>query len=153
MADTISAEARSRNMSRIRSFQTKPELKVYSLLKAQGLKILSNVRDLPGKPDLVLPMLRTCVFVHGCFWHGCTRCIDGKREVKSNMRYWGCKVARNRQRDERNTRRLRNLGWHVFTVWECQIAKEAAMRRLVNRLLALSTEGVRHNNLGRRCEQ
>jgi DNA mismatch endonuclease (patch repair protein) len=87
MADSLSVRARSENMRRIRSKDTSPELRVRGYLHSAGLRYVLHKRALPGQPDLVFPSRRVCVFVRGCFWHGCPRCIDGTRAVKSNTAY------------------------------------------------------------------
>ena len=120
MADTISSEQRSRNMSRIRSRDTKPEMLVRSFLHASGFRFRLHVKDLPGKPDIVLPKYKTVIFVHGCFWHQ-HHCKDGHLP-KSRCEYWGPKLSRNRERDRLHKRRLHALGWRTFTIWECETA-------------------------------
>lgn len=118
--DRITPEARSRNMSRIRSRDTAPELAVRRYLHGRGLRFRLYLKNLPGKPDLVFPGRRICVFVHGCFWHGCPHCIDGTRKVRSNGSYWNDKVLGNHQRDERHRVALEEAGWQVLTIWACQ---------------------------------
>ncbi|WP_159008281.1 very short patch repair endonuclease [Bradyrhizobium sp. S69] len=135
--DRLSPEARSRNMGRIRSRDTSPELAVRSYLHAKGLRFRLHRRDLPGKPDLVFAGRHAVLFVHGCFWHGCPRCVDGTRRVKSNVPYWSAKVEGNRARDKRNIAALRQMGWLVFTVWECEIKREPRLARLAERIIAL----------------
>src|ERR1700674_4838408 len=97
--DTVTPERRSAIMARIRSKDTAPELAVRRYLHAKGLRYRLHHAGLPGKPDLVFPARRVCVFIHGCFWHGCPHCIDGTRQVKSNSAYWSAKVAGHRARD------------------------------------------------------
>jgi len=108
--DTVSRERRSQIMSRIRGRDTVPELAVRRFLHAAGLRFRLHRFDLPGRPDIVLPSRRACVFVHGCFWHGCPKCVDGTRTVKSNTLYWRQKVETNRARDQRNQKRLEASG-------------------------------------------
>lgn len=122
MADTITKEARSRNMARIRARDTKPELAVRRYLHGCGLRYRLHARDLPGKPDVVFRSRKVAVFVHGCFWHGCPACIDGRRSVRSNESYWSAKIAGNVERDRRNQDRLQSSGWQVLTIWECETA-------------------------------
>lgn len=119
--DKLSPAKRSANMSRIRASNTAPELTVRRHLFHTGLRYRLYRRDLPGKPDLVFPRYRVCLFVHGCFWHGCPNCIDGTRQVKSNEGYWSEKVKGNRERDIRNTAKLEADGWRVLTIWECEV--------------------------------
>ena len=128
--DRISASRRSVNMAAIRSRNTRPELLVRRHLHAAGLRYRLHRKELPGRPDLVFPSRRVCLFVHGCFWHGCPRCIDGTRAVKSNARYWKAKIAGNRARDLRHCAALKAAGWTVIVFWECQTKDCAALRDL-----------------------
>jgi DNA mismatch endonuclease (patch repair protein) len=125
--DRISPEHRSWNMSRIRYRDTTPERTVRSLLHGLGLRFSLHRRDLPGKPDVVLPARRTVVFVHGCFWQQHAGCklavIPGTR-----TEFWEEKLGRNVQRDAENERALQRLGWRVVTVWECELAKQENVR-------------------------
>ncbi|MBX6763924.1 MAG: DNA mismatch endonuclease Vsr [Rubrobacteraceae bacterium] len=120
MTDIMSREARSRLMSRVRSRDTAPERTVRSLLHRLGYRFRLHRKDLPGKPDIVLPRYKTVIFVHGCFWHG-HDCPKG-RLPKTNGEFWSNKIARNRQRDLEHEKALKQLGWSVLTVWECQLA-------------------------------
>lgn len=131
MADRISPADRSRLMSRIKSGDTEPELVVRRILHAHGYRFRLRVPNLPGKPDIVLPKHKTVVLVHGCFWHQHSKCRDGSRIPSSNVGYWGQKLARNVERDRKNRRTLRRLGWKVVTIWECDIRRdpERAIRR------------------------
>ena len=119
MTDNHSPDVRSYNMSRIRSKDTKPEELVRKYLFSQGFRYRKNVKNLPGCPDIVLPKYKTVVFVHGCFWHkhDCGRF----RWPKSNQEYWDRKIRRNVERDEEETKRLKELGWKVIVVWECEL--------------------------------
>jgi len=110
---------RSANMSRIRSKDTKPEMLVRKALHRLGFRFRLHSRELPGRPDIVLPKYRTVIQVKGCFWHGHT-CPDG-RIPRSNQEYWVPKLQRNRDRDTTNDRKLRHLGWSVRNLWECRV--------------------------------
>ena len=133
MADNHTKEVRSRNMSHIRSKNTKPEEKVRKYLFSKGFRYRKNDKRItkqdyeyvwyPGKPDIVLPKYKTVVFVNGCFWHkhDCPRFVW----PSSNEEYWIPKIQRNVERDEMNTRHLMSLGWNVLVVWECQLKKKA----------------------------
>lgn len=134
MADTVSAEARSAIMSRVRSRDTTPELVVRRALHQAGFRFRLHCKDLPGSPDIVLPKYRTVVQVHGCFWHGHC-CRRGNRVPYTNTEYWQAKIQRNRDRDESTRRALSETGWRVVIIWECDL--ETATRRL---LLDLDTE-------------
>ena len=134
--DNRSTESRSRNMSRIPSKNTKPEEMVRKYLFGQGFRYRKNVSKLPGKPDIVLPKYKTIVFVNGCFWHaheGCKWFVP----PKSNIEFWQKKFKYNVKRDESNYQKLRELGWRVLIVWECEIRHgnaEEALRNLVSKI-------------------
>jgi DNA mismatch endonuclease (patch repair protein) len=130
MADIVSPERRSAIMARIRSRDTQPELIVRRYLHACGLRFRVHKRGLPGKPDIVFSSRRVCVFVHGCFWHGCPNCVDGTRKVKSNSDFWSAKVRGNSERDARHIVELETAGWKVFTIWECEIEHPQKLARL-----------------------
>ncbi|MFB9069295.1 very short patch repair endonuclease [Pseudofulvimonas gallinarii] len=119
MADIISPERRSALMSRIRGKDTRIELEVRRGLHALGFRYRLAGAGLPGRPDLVLPKYRTVVFVHGCFWH--QHHCHLFRLPKTRTEFWKTKVDANRARDLRSEAQLRELGWHVETVWECQL--------------------------------
>lgn len=135
--DKLTAAARSWNMSRIRSKDTGPELTVRRFLHRAGLRFRLHRSDLPGKPDLVFAKRRICLFVHGCFWHGCPHCIDGTRKVKSNTFYWSEKISNNRARDERHRAALTAAGWDVLVIWECEVGDEQKLSALANRIRTL----------------
>lgn len=137
--DRINPSRRSWNMSRIRSKNTKPELSVRKFLFAKGLRYKLHSSGLPGKPDLVFRSRRTCIFVHGCFWHGCKKCVDGKRKVKTNSAFWNKKVIVNRLRDSRNVRALRMHGWKVLTIWECETSNLKRLGQLADRISRTTT--------------
>lgn len=122
MADTHSKEVRSKNMSHIRSTNSKPEEIVRKYLFSKGFRYRKNVRTLPGCPDIVLPKYKTVVFVNGCFWHkhDCPRFVW----PSSNEDYWRPKIQRNVERDKRNIAELRTQGWNVIIVWECELKKK-----------------------------
>ena len=135
--DKVSPEQRSENMRRIRGRNTAPEIAVRRFLHARGLRYRLHAKKLPGKPDLVFSGRRACVFVHGCFWHGCPNCVDGTREVRSNRPYWKSKIEGNRLRDKRNVANLEADGWTVFVIWECEVRQVDRLEDLADRLLAL----------------
>jgi DNA mismatch endonuclease (patch repair protein) len=136
VADTISRERRSENMRRIRSKGTKPELAVRRLVYAMGYRFRLHSSKLPGKPDIVLPRLKSIIEVRGCFWHQHQGCIDA-HIPKSQVHYWRPKLRRNVKRDERNLKQLRKLGWRVLIVWECEVnpSNTRALHRLMKRFL------------------
>jgi len=134
MADRISREHRSWNMSRIRDRDTAPEMAVRSLLHRMGCRFRLHRKDLPGKPDIVLSKYRTVIFVHGCFWHRHRRCKFAYTP-KTRIDFWTEKFEKNIERDSRIQRRLRNLGWHVIVVWECKTHDLEKLKDRLNRLL------------------
>ena len=127
VVDVLTPKQRSYCMSRIRSTDTKPELVVRRAVHAMGYRFRLHRRDLPGRPDLVLPRHRQLIFVHGCFFHR-HRCKYGRPLPKTNAQFWAKKLAGNVERDRRNLRKLRRDGWAVCIIWEC-------MTRQPNRLL------------------
>jgi len=126
MVDIVDSATRSRMMSGIRGRNTKPEILIRSLLHGQGFRFRLDARDLPGRPDIVLPRYRAVVLVHGCFWHG-HDCARGARVPKANRDYWVAKVARNRARDTAAREALVKAGWRVETVWECEMKDMATL--------------------------
>jgi DNA mismatch endonuclease, patch repair protein len=120
MSDTVSPEKRSRMMARIRSKNTTPELVVRSFLFRSGLRYRLHAANLPGKPDIVLPKYRAAVLVQGCFWHQHPGCKFAY-QPKSRREFWLHKLASNVARDKRVVAQLRESGWRVFIVWECQL--------------------------------
>ena len=117
--DHVSPETRSLIMSRVRSQDTSPELAVRKLLHSAGFRFRLHRKDLPGKPDIILPKHRLALFVHGCFWHGHSGCSKG-RLPKSRLSYWAPKIRANQNRDARNMRDLESLGWTVAVIWGCE---------------------------------
>jgi DNA mismatch endonuclease (patch repair protein) len=123
-------------MARIGGKNTKPELLVRRVLHAMGYRFRLHRKDLPGKPDIVLPKYRTVIFVHGCFWHGCERCDRGTRKPKTNEQFWLQKIEGNRRRDSESEKRLKELGWRVVVLWQCETANVEAVRERLGRELA-----------------
>lgn len=107
-------------MAAIKSADTKPEIYVRRTLHAAGFRFRLHPKNLPGKPDLVLPRYKTAVLVHGCFWHGHGCKADHK--PKTNTSYWSAKIGRNIERDKRNRSALEAAGWQVYEIWECDAA-------------------------------
>lgn len=117
--DKHTPEQRSRNMSAVKQRDTGPEIIVRKLLHKLRFRFRLCRKGLPGTPDIVLPKYKTCIFVHGCFWHhhvGCKRATL----PKSNKRFWQEKILRNQERDSVNIHDLEDQGWKVLVVWECE---------------------------------
>lgn len=118
MADVHAPAQRSYNMSRIRGRDTKPELIVRSLVHQMGFRFRLHRKDLPGKPDLVLPRHDKVIFVHGCFWH-MHQCRYGRVVPATNTEFWQSKRQSTVDRDRRQQKKLKSDGWSVLTIWEC----------------------------------
>ena len=129
MADIVDRVTRSRMMAGIRGRDTKPELEIRRALHRQGFRFRLHARNLPGRPDIVLPKYKAVVLVHGCFWHG----HDCRyfRLPATRRAFWARKIADNRARDERNLRDLRACGWRVMVIWECALRDRKPRQRLV----------------------
>lgn len=132
--DKLSVSARSANMSKIRAKDTKPEMLVRKLIHAMGFRYRLHVADLPGKPDIVLPRHKCIIEVHGCFWHQHAGCKEA-HIPKSRMDYWQPKLERNVRRGRKNHKVLRELGFRILTIWECQtrfpLKLEARIRKFL----------------------
>lgn len=123
MADVFTRAKRSEVMAAIRAKDTKPEIAVRRALHAMGCRFRLHAADLPGRPDIVLKKLGLIVQVKGCFWHG-HRCLKG-RVPGLHRRYWLEKIEGNKERDARNERKLRAMGWSVRTIWECRVRRSS----------------------------
>ena len=136
MTDVHDAAARSRNMAAVRSRDTKPELIIRRALHAAGLRYRLNVRNLPGRPDIVLPRHRAIVFVHGCFWHR----HGGElfRWPESRADFWREKLNGNAARDERAAQALNEAGWRRAVIWECALrgSKKLEFHHAMQQLIA-----------------
>ena len=126
------------NMSRIRSTNSMPEEIVRKYLFSKGVRYRKNVKKLPGCPDIVLPKYKTVIFVNGCFWHkhDCPRFVW----PSSNQDYWIPKIQRNIERDRLNAAELQKKGWHIITVWECELKKKNRELRLERLLSEITRE-------------
>lgn len=132
--DKLSKERRSWNMSRIPREHTAPELLVRSLLHRLGYRFRLHRRDLPGRPDVVLPKYSVALFVQGCFWHRHKEC-KYTYSPKSNKAFWEDKFRKNVARDARNKQLLQKMGWKVLYVWECEIREPARLARKLIRAI------------------
>ena len=124
------SEQRSRNMSAIKSKNTKPEIRVRKILHSMGYRFRLHSKDLPGSPDIVLPKYRTAIFVHGCFWHRHQNCKYASTP-KTRQEFWNKKFNENINRDKINQENLSSKGWKIIIVWECEIKdKDFDLNRL-----------------------
>ena len=127
MTDVHSKETRSYNMSRIRAKDTKPELLVRKYLFSKGFRYRLNVKKLPGKPDIVFTKYNTVIFINGCFWHGHENCPKA-RIPKTKTEWWKAKITKNQERDQQEYAALKQQGWRVLVVWECQLVPRKERR-------------------------
>lgn len=135
MADNHSKESRSYNMSRIKAKNTTPEIIVRKFLFHKGFRFRIHVQNLPGKPDIILPKYKTVIFVNGCFWHGHTNCRYFIIP-KTRTDWWKNKILRTKSRDIIEHKILKDMGFKVLIIWECQLKKNIATQTL-NALEAL----------------
>lgn len=133
MADVVDKATRSRMMSGIKAKDTAPEMLVRRFLHSHGFRYRLHVKDLPGKPDIVLPKYHTVIFVHGCFWHQHPGCKDVVLP-KSNTKFWKDKLEGNAKRDVGNIAELGRLGWRCLVVWECETGYRRTLNRLIRRI-------------------
>ena len=128
--DVFTADKRSWVMQRIRGEDTWPEIVVRRALHRLGYRFRLHRRDLPGKPDIVLPRWKRIILVHGCFWHQHPGCKLAAKP-STNSAFWLEKLAANVRRDAAQIIRLRNLGWNVLVIWECETEQpEILLQRL-----------------------
>jgi len=135
MADVHSRETRSYNMSRIKSKDTKPEMLVRKFLHKNGFRYRLHAKNLPGKPDIVLPKYKTVIFIHGCFWHGHEGC---KYFVvpKTRTEWWSNKIEGNIKNDEYKQCLLKNKGWRILIIYTCEL-KNKVLNSTLNNLATL----------------
>ncbi|MCG2590765.1 very short patch repair endonuclease [Rhodohalobacter sulfatireducens] len=129
MADVHEPETRSYNMSKISGKDTKPEMIVRKFLHTNGFRYGLHRKDLPGKPDLVMPKYNTVIFVHGCFWHAHEDCKYFKIP-QTRTEWWKEKLYGNKERDEKHIQELEDLGWNVIVVWECEMKPDKKTKTL-----------------------
>ncbi|MCY3773350.1 MAG: very short patch repair endonuclease [Gemmatimonadetes bacterium] len=132
---------RSELMGRIRSVNTKPEMRVRRLVHGMGYRYRLHAKDLPGRPDLVFRPRRKVIFVHGCFWHRHRGCSNN-RMPKSPERlfYWRKKLDGNAQRDREHYSALRSMGWQVLVIWECETKEPESVKEKVRAFLKYNEE-------------
>ena len=124
------SEKRSRNMSAIKSKNTKPEIAVRKLLHSMGFRFRLHWKDLPGSPDIVLPKYKTVIFVHGCFWHRHENCKYASTP-KTRKEFWESKFKANVKRDFEIQEKIKNIGWQSVVIWECEIKNEKIKDKLL----------------------
>jgi DNA mismatch endonuclease, patch repair protein len=134
MTDVHTPEQRSRNMAAIRGKDTKPEIIVRTALHALGYRFRLHRKDLPGTPDIVLPKYKTAIFVHGCFWHS-HDCRYGRVTPVTRSEFWSEKRAGTVARDQRKNQTLKEQGWQVLTIWECETREPEALSQLFKECL------------------
>jgi DNA mismatch endonuclease (patch repair protein) len=140
MRDFFSPKERSRLMSRIRGrANISTELKIAGILRAAGIKGWRRHLPLPGRPDFTFPKQHVCIFVHGCFWHGCPRC---RKRSSTRPKYWSAKIDTNRRRDRRVSRELRQLGYKVIVIWECTLRRKHPAGAISRLLRSLKQNGI-----------
>lgn len=139
--DRLTPERRSALMRNVKGKNTTPELAVRRMLHRLGFRFRLHRKDLPGKPDIVLPSRRKIVLVHGCYWHG-HDCRYG-RLPKSRLEFWGPKIEANRARDARNLAELEEQGWTVLVVWQCETRNPATLEKRLIDFLSPSKTGAR----------
>jgi DNA mismatch endonuclease (patch repair protein) len=138
--DSLTPERRSWNMSRIRSKNTKPELIVRKKLFSLGFRYRLHVKDLPGKPDIVLPRYKTVVFIHGCFWHGHEGC-KYFNIPNTHSKWWHSKISANKKRDLINQQKLCDANWRVINIYSCQLKKNSLQKSIDNLSHTLRKQG------------
>lgn len=138
--DRLSQENRSKLMSRVRGKDSKPEMIIRRLVWRLGYRYYLHQRDLPGNPDLVFPVRRKVIFVHGCFWHR-HDCPAGRQLPMTRQEFWVPKLKRNAERDREVQKALRDLKWDILVVWGCQL-------KMTDELVSILSEflGPAHNN-------
>ena len=128
------SEQRSRNMSAIKSKNTKPEIKVRKILHSMGYRFRLHSKDLPGSPDIVLPKYKTVIFVHGCFWHRHENCKYASTP-KTRKEFWENKFNANKIRDQKKLKEIKNLGWKFIIIWECEARNIQSIEEKIKRFL------------------
>ena len=136
MAGAYSKVVRSYIMSHVPTKNTTPEMIVRKFLHSQGFRYRLHPKNLPGKPDIVLPKYKIVIFVNGCFWHGHFSCKEF-RPAKTNIEFWNRKIQSNVDRDKRNFELLTKAGWNVITIWECGLGKDSVNNTLSNLVYAI----------------
>jgi DNA mismatch endonuclease (patch repair protein) len=133
--DRLTKEQRSVNMSKIRSKDTLPEIRIRKALWRMGYRYRLHYKQLPGKPDIVITKQKIVIFVHGCFWHRHENCIEASRP-KTNSAYWETKINKNIERDKKHQEGIKQMGYKIFIIWECEVKKNIEENiKLLDKLL------------------
>lgn len=136
MTDVLSKEQRKHCMSKIKSKDTKPEMLVRRFLFSHGFRFRLHRKDLPGNPDIVLPKFKTVIFINGCFWHGHRNCKFATIP-ETNRDFWLTKISGNIIRDNESVERLKQSGWRVIVIWQCELkpkVKDQTLEQLITKL-------------------
>ena len=137
MVDVVSKEKRSQMMAGIRGKNTKPEIIIRKMLFANGYRFRINKKIGNARPDIVLPKWNLCIFVHGCFWHRHDGC-KYSANPKSNQKFWRAKFKQNRLRDSRNHAELKEAGWRILVIWECETRKPVELPAILSKALPIN---------------
>jgi DNA mismatch endonuclease, patch repair protein len=135
MADRLTRRQRSILMAGVRTKHTEPELKVRSVAHRLGYRFRLHRKDLPGSPDIVFPRLQAVVFVHGCFWHRHAGCRKASIPA-TRSDFWAEKLGSNVTRDANARKRLRQSGWRVLVIWECETKHAVKLKDKLARFLS-----------------
>jgi len=133
-ANHIISASRSKNMSAIKSKNTKPEIAVRKLLHSMGYRFRLHRKDLPGSPDIVLPKYKTVIFVHGCFWHRHENCKYASTP-KTRKEFWENKFKLNLRRDSEVQEKIKSIGWQSVVIWECEINNKFVLKDILKKFL------------------
>lgn len=134
MSNSDAAENRRRIMQGNKSKDTSPEIRTRKALHAMGVRFRLHRRDLPGRPDIILPKRKVCIFVHGCFWHRHHGCYLASQPRK-NVEFWDAKFLANQKRDIKNIALLKDQGWHPIVIWECETMRAETLDNKLQEIL------------------
>ena len=118
--DPLTPEQRKKTMQHVKDKDTGPEMTIRRLVHKMGYRYGLHRKDLPGKPDMVFTSRKKIIFIHGCFWHG-HNCKSGRKKPRTNENYWVSKIEKNKKRDVINRKKLKEMGWNILVIWECEI--------------------------------
>lgn len=135
MSDIFSSQKRSEIMSKVSGKDTRPEVLVRKFLFSEGFRFRKNDKRFPGTPDIVLPKYKTIIFINGCFWHGHENCRKS-RLPETRKAFWEEKITRNIARDSTNYKELKNMGWKILVIWQCDLSNKAKREFTLSKLLS-----------------